>query len=61
MKWLSLAILGAFLSGCATPPVAVKGDTYCGIARRITWSVSDTRETIDQVRRSNAKHRRVCG
>jgi hypothetical protein len=40
--------------------VNVQTDSYCGIARPITWDVKDTRPTIDQVRRENAKHTRVC-
>lgn len=61
MRFAALGLAVAVLSGCATPPVAVKGDTYCTIAKRIAWSKSDTPKTVDQVRRHNAKHRRVCG
>jgi starvation-inducible outer membrane lipoprotein len=56
---LAVAVLG--VSGCATVPVQVKGDTFCSIARRITWSKNDTSPTIDQVRRHNARYRRICG
>jgi hypothetical protein len=49
------------LGGCATAPVQVTGDTYCKLGRKITWSVGDTKETIHQIRRNNAVHRRVCG
>jgi hypothetical protein len=53
----------ALLTGCATgaQQVHVAGDTYCRIARPITWGVLDTRLTIDQVRRHNAQHRATCG
>ncbi len=57
-----LALLS--LAGCASQTgtaVTVRGDTFCAIARPITWATADTPATIDQVRRHNAQHGRVCG
>ena len=52
------------ITGCASvepvQPVTVKGDSFCSIGRKITWSKRDTPPTIDQVRRHNAKYDRVC-
>lgn len=60
MKYL-IVLGGLALAGCAsTPPVQVRGDNYCRLAGTISWSVADTKDTLDQVRVSNAKYRRVC-
>ena len=61
---LSLLMTLAF-AGCATqaPPAVtvLQPDNFCAIAGKITWSTADTRETITQVSRENAKHDRICG
>jgi hypothetical protein len=49
------------LGGCVTSPVVVDGDNYCRLAKRISYSKADTTLTVDQIRRHNAKYRRVCG
>lgn len=52
------------LAGCAkeppVQPVTVKGDSFCRISKKITWSTLDTADTRAQVRRHNAKHDKVC-
>ena len=40
------------------PPAAAP---YCDIARPITWSARDTRETKEQADRENRKWKRLCG
>lgn len=53
------------LAGCAKEPpmqpVQITADSYCQIAQKVTWSVDDTRQTIQEVRRENAKHDARCG
>jgi len=61
MKFAALGLAVAVLGGCATAPIQVQGDSYCRIAKRITWSKSDTPPTVHQIRVHNAKHRRICG
>ncbi|MEQ8823857.1 MAG: hypothetical protein RIC14_05740 [Filomicrobium sp.] len=70
MKMLMIfaAVLAAAQpSGCGLgglpPPqkVIVKGDTYCRIAKPISWSKNDTKPTVQQITKHNAKHARVCG
>jgi len=60
MRFAVLGLAMAVLGGCATTPVKVTGDNYCRISKRITWSKLDTPGTVDQIRRSNARYRRVC-
>jgi hypothetical protein len=52
----------AFAGCVSTQPLAVsvQGDNYCAIAAKIRWSMQDTRETITQVSRENAKWDRAC-
>lgn len=57
---LTIALL---LSACAkeTPPaVIVATDVSCKSFRKIGWSVLDTVETVDQVRRHNARYLTIC-
>lgn len=68
MKLAMVAACALALTGCAAqqkaeqlPPVNVTSDSYCKIAKRRTWSVNDTSETIDEARRENAKFDRICG
>lgn len=69
MKMITLATVLAATSpvqSCFAPSapvqkVVVKGDTYCRIAKKITWSKRDTPPTVSQVRRHNATRDRVCG
>jgi hypothetical protein len=64
--WVFSLLTGAFLliaafGGCGTAPVVVRGDSYCRLAKPISWSVRDTADTSTQVRKHNAVRRRVCG
>lgn len=71
MKMLITAAMAALLAGCAANgepltldqivPVTVQPDNFCQVSRKVTWSTSDTQETIDQARRHNAKVDRLCG
>lgn len=65
---LMLSAVTLILSGCATttgsgatstPPPAA--ETYCQIAKPITWSSRDTDDTIRQVKEHNAVYLRLCG
>ena len=54
-----------FLAGCATggpvpAQVNIVSDTYCSVARKVTWDVNDTRETIDEARRHNSRVDKLC-
>jgi hypothetical protein len=55
---------GMLATGCATTTdtVAIEpgADTFCRIARPITWSVSDTDQTIREVKEHNAAYDRLC-
>jgi len=52
------------LAGCVQEPpvqkVTVKGDTYCKIAKPITYSKRDSKDTISQIRKHNRSYDRVC-
>jgi hypothetical protein len=61
------AIVGIFAvlgGGCAqnapVQPVNITASDYCQIAQKVTWSPDDTRQTITEVRRENAKHDSRC-
>ena len=56
-------IMALLLTACATPqpPVQVVADSFCQAAKKKTWSVNDTRETIDQIVKHNAGIDRACG
>lgn len=43
----------------STPPPAA--ETYCQVARPISWSTKDTDETIRQVKAHNAVYTKLCG
>ena len=61
MKTTTLCI-GLMLAGCATtPPVSVVADSYCIASKKITWDTADTRPTINQVVRHNARIDAACG
>jgi hypothetical protein len=59
-----VAAVSLFAGGCAKDapmqPVQITADSYCQIAQKVTWSVDDTRRTIQEVRRENAKHDARC-
>jgi hypothetical protein len=60
-----VAAVALFFGGCAKDapmqPVNITADSYCQIAQKVSWSVDDTRRTIDEVRRENAKWDQRCG
>lgn len=60
---LALAALLSLLllSGCVTTTATRGADTYCQIARPITWADADTDETIEQVKSNNAVWNELCG
>lgn len=63
-----VALGGATLAGCSDPskvpvqPVSIIGSDFCEIAgSKMTWDVKDTKPTIRQVNRFNAKWDAKCG
>lgn len=66
MKAIIALIAAAALAGCDTLPadplaLNIVSDTFCQTAKKVSWSVSDTWQTIDEARRHNARIDRVCG
>lgn len=60
--WLALT-LALFSNACAkeTPPaVTVRTDVSCKVFKKISWSILDTVQTVDEVRRHNARYLSVC-
>lgn len=55
-----LALSLAVMAGCQTTASSAI-DTSCGAFGPITWSRSDTVETVHQVRGHNAAYRSLCG
>jgi len=70
VKQIIIAALAAMaLAGCAAngkdldlnfAPISIEPDNFCQVSKKVRWSVNDTPETIDQARRLNAKHDRLC-
>lgn len=61
---LMLAFGMLAITGCkTTDTVAIEpgADTFCRIARPITWSTRDTPETAREVKEHNAAYKRLCG
>jgi hypothetical protein len=62
---LIIGAVAIIMGGCAkepgAQPVNITASDYCAIAQKVSWSVDDTRDTINQVRRENAKVDRRCG
>lgn len=59
-----LGVASGAMAGCAQDmpqPVNVVADSFCIAAKKKTWSVNDTPETIEQIRRFNAGVDRACG
>jgi len=49
-------------AGCATtPPIEVVADSFCLASKKITWVPVDTKLTIDQVVKHNARIDAACG
>ena len=63
MKRLSVLLVAA-LFGCGDPPKPetrlIISDTYCKLTDPQSWSVKDTTDTIDGVRKSEAKRQCTC-
>jgi hypothetical protein len=62
---LIVGAVAIVMGGCAqeppVQPVNITASDYCQIAQKVTWSPDDTRQTITEVRRENAKVDRRCG
>ena len=60
-------VLGGTLAGCAdtkvpVQPVSIIGSDFCEIqSEKLTWDVKDTRDTIRNINRFNAKWDSRCG
>jgi hypothetical protein len=56
-------IASILLTGCdkSNAPVMVVADSFCLAAKKKTWSVDDTPETIEQIVKYNAGIDRACG
>jgi hypothetical protein len=66
VKPLIALLAAAALTGCDTipteaPSVNIVSDNFCAVAKKVTWSVTDTWQTIDEARRHNARVDRLCG
>lgn len=49
------------IAGCATTPAPVAVDTFCLTAKKRTWSISDTAETIRDAEAWNKAVDLRCG
>lgn len=56
---MTSSLLG--LTGCATTTGIAETKVFCASARSITWSSSDTDQTIKEVKAHNAVVARLCG
>lgn len=64
MPFLIAIALTLALAGCSKaepPPVAVVADSFCLAAKKRTWSVNDTPETIQEAVQINEGIDRACG
>lgn len=63
--WFAL-VAAVLLAGCAADgsplpaPVNIVSDNYCAVSRKVSWDVDDTRQTIDEARRHNARIDKLC-
>lgn len=59
-------LLPMTIAGCAAfandqpRAVTVKGNSFCDIAEKPSWSISDTKASISDARREAAKIDRLC-
>lgn len=69
---ITACVLTAFaLGGCSSngdldllapaAQVNITSDSFCAVAHKVTWSVANNRQTIDDARRHNARVDRLCG
>ncbi len=58
----AVAIALLMLGGCASSqvPVQVVANSYCMAAKKRSWSVNDTQESIDEAIRVNAGIDKAC-
>jgi hypothetical protein len=56
---LLLIVLSAILAGCVTT-TTTNGSDLCLIDHPITWSKSDTDQTLREIKVHNARYRAVC-
>lgn len=56
---LLLIVLSAILAGCVTTTPTSVND-LCLIDHPVTWSKSDTDQTIREIKVHNARYRAVC-
>jgi len=49
------------IGGTDAPEPVAGAETFCAIARPITWSTRDTDQTILEVKSHNAAGRELCG
>lgn len=60
----AVGIASCAMAGCSTSApqqVNVVADSFCVAAKKKTWSIDDTPDTIEQIRRYNAGVDRACG
>lgn len=60
---LAVALVVLLLAGCAAtggPTIGVVADSFCLASKKITWSIEDSKPTIDQIVRHNSGHDRAC-
>jgi PBP1b-binding outer membrane lipoprotein LpoB len=63
MRLAAIAAIALMLGGCAVGSankVEVVADSFCLGAKKRTWSVNDTQETIDEAIRINAGIDKAC-
>lgn len=60
-------LVAAALAGCSgslaeavAPSVNIVSDSYCAIAKKRTWDVNDTQQSIDEARTENHKWDCLC-
>lgn len=59
---VAAAAIFAMLGACAgTPAIGVVADSYCLAAKKISWDIQDTQETINQIVRHNQGYDKACG
>ena len=58
MRYVVLAAM-VLLAGCAPDApatnISVVSDSFCRVAKKLSWSLEDTQLTIDGIRRHNAR------
>lgn len=58
---LCLLLAACQMTGsAATKSVTTSGATFCEVAKVISWSSKDTRETQDQITEHNAVGKELC-